>query len=91
MLLVCVLEIIISYFYKFYLLVIYFGGFVVDIELFVGSVIVDFGFDFGFVGGVFVFGVDSTDRFIGGLAVMDVGLEIVSFFFIYCVYIFYFF
>lgn len=59
----------------------------VDIERFVGSVIVDLGFDFRPVGGASVLGVDSTDRPTGGLAVMDVGLETVPSPLTHCVHI----
>lgn len=59
----------------------------VDIERFVGSVIVDLGFDFRPVGGASVLGVDSTDRPAGGLAVMDVSLETVPSPLTHCVHI----
>lgn len=81
------METITSYFHKFYLSVTHPGRLVVDIELFVGSVIVDLGFDFGPVGGASVLGVDSTDRPTGGLAVMDVGLETVPSPLTHCVHI----
>lgn len=81
------METITSYFHKFYLSVTHPGGLVIDIELFVGSVIVDLGFDFGPVGGASVLGVDSTDRPAGGLAVMDVGLETVPSPLTHCVHI----
>lgn len=82
---------IICYFHKFHPFVTHPSGLVVDIQRFVGTVIVDLGFDFRPVGSTSVLGVDGTDRPArGGLAVMDVGLETVPPPLTHCIHILHF-